>query len=114
MANGNREMQLGLAHLAHRLQAVGLQILKQARPWPNRTVTYFEIGKSDRKTDIVLTDAFLSDLPNTVAFHPSLDAYVAALASSTVHQKCFIVDQARQSESRLIGRLNMTNFLKSG
>jgi hypothetical protein len=37
MANGNREMQLGLAHLAHRLQAVGLQILKQARPWPNRT-----------------------------------------------------------------------------
>jgi diguanylate cyclase (GGDEF)-like protein len=80
MSNDTREWQLGLAHLVKSLKSAGLQILNQARPWPERRVTYFVIGKADRQTDIVLSDHFISDLPNTIAYHPSLDAYVAAVA----------------------------------
>ena len=79
MNNDSHEFQSGILHLVKRLQASGIQILKQSRPWPDRHMTLFEIGQADRATDIVLSDEFVSDLINTVPYHTSLDAYARAV-----------------------------------
>lgn len=52
----NTQMQLGLTELSRRLNSARLQIFEHKRPWPNRRATHFVVGKSDRRTDLVLTD----------------------------------------------------------
>src|ERR1700722_8095288 len=80
MNNPATQFQRGLAHFVRAMKHQGLQVFEQERPWPERTVTYFVLGKEGRRTNIVLTDSFLSDLSSTVSYHPSLDQYARAIA----------------------------------
>lgn len=80
MSNPATQLQRGLAQFVQVLKHQGLEVFEQQRPWPERTVTYFLLGKAGRRTNIVLTDSFLSDLPSTVSYHPSLDQYARAVA----------------------------------
>jgi diguanylate cyclase (GGDEF)-like protein len=74
------EMQSGLADLSRRLNSAGLQIIERKRPWPDRMATYVVLGKSDRRTDIVIPDSFIEDLPRTAPHGVAVDSYAAAVA----------------------------------
>ena len=74
------EVGAGIAELSKRLAAAGIAVLKQERPWPNRTATYFVLGRGERNTDIVLSDEFVSDLPGTPGHQKALDSYASALS----------------------------------
>jgi hypothetical protein len=74
------EMESGLADLGRRFNSVGLQVIERKRLWPNRMATYLALGKPDRSTDIVLSDEFLSDLPNTTQYQLAVDSYASAVA----------------------------------
>lgn len=76
----DQEMQLGLSDLARRLNKFGVQIIDQKRLWPERRVTYFVVGKAERHTDIVLSDEFVTDLPNTTSHQTAADSYAAGVA----------------------------------
>ena len=73
------ETQYGLADLKKRLTARGVAILNQQRPWPERLATYFVLGSSERKTNIVIPDSFLADLPNTKEHQLAVDSYAEAV-----------------------------------
>ena len=55
-------------------------MLEQARPWPHFRSVYFEIGKADRKTSIVLSDEFIRDLPAIREYQAATDLYATALS----------------------------------
>jgi diguanylate cyclase (GGDEF)-like protein len=74
------EEQLGIAELTTRLAKSGLEIIEHNRPWPNRSSTYFEIGKPGRQTTVVLSDEFIRDLPGTREYQEALDSYAIAVA----------------------------------
>jgi hypothetical protein len=74
------QQQEGVAELNSRLATCGLAIVEQNRFWPNRMVTYFEIGKSGRQTNLVLSDEFIRDLPRTREYQDAVDKYVTAVA----------------------------------
>ncbi len=74
-----REIEAGFAFLASRLARAQVEIVEKARPWPERFASYIAVGKGDRRTDIVLTDEFLSDLPNTREYHSAVDQYATAV-----------------------------------
>ena len=70
----------GLTELANRLAKVGLKILEHGRLRPHILATGITIGKPDQHTRIVLSDEFLSDLPNTREYQAAVDSYVSAVA----------------------------------
>jgi diguanylate cyclase (GGDEF)-like protein len=74
------QQQLGIAELTKRLANSGLQMIENNRPWPNRSATYFEIGKPGRQTDVVLSDEFIRDLPGTREYQEAVDSYAMAVA----------------------------------
>jgi diguanylate cyclase (GGDEF)-like protein len=76
----DEQQQEGIADLTSRLAKSGLEIVSQNRLAPNRMVTYFEIGKLDRQTNIVLSDEFIRDLPRTREHQDAVDKYAAAVA----------------------------------
>jgi diguanylate cyclase (GGDEF)-like protein len=80
MTNQPDQRNLGINFLAHQLTKAGLQIIEQARPWPDKRVTYLVLGTPNRQTDIVVSDTFLSDLPATTDYHLSLSSYAYAVA----------------------------------
>jgi len=80
MGNPNPQVQQGLTLFDLALKHRGLQIFQQQRPWPERRATYFLLGKEGRRTNIVLNDSFLSDLPATDEYKTSLDRYSLAVA----------------------------------
>ena len=73
------QQQVGIAEFRSRLAKCGVEIAEHDR-WPNRKSTYFEIGKSDRKTSVVLSDEFIRDLPKTPEYQAAVDSYAATLA----------------------------------
>src|ERR1700687_3669233 len=74
------ETQLGVADLTKRLSATGIAIIGQhINPLPQRSI-YFEIGNSERKTDITIPIAFLDNLPNTKEYRVLVDSYALAVA----------------------------------
>lgn len=73
------EQQRGIAELSTRLAKCGLEIVEQ-EPMPHhRRSTYFEIGKADRHSSLVLSDEFVCDLPGTPEYQAAVDSYAAAL-----------------------------------
>jgi hypothetical protein len=74
------EQQRGIAEFTNRLAKSGLEIIEHNRPWPNRRSTYFEIGKPDRQTNVVLSDEFIRDLPGTREYQEAVDSYATAVA----------------------------------
>lgn len=73
------ETQLGIADLKRRLSVVGLNVLDEHEKFRHDSF-YFVIGNTANETDIVLSRAFLDDLPNTKDYHPIVDSYARALA----------------------------------
>jgi diguanylate cyclase (GGDEF)-like protein len=74
------QQRRGIAELTSRLAKSGLNLIEQDRPWPNRRVTYFEVGRGDRQTSIVLSDEFVCDLPATKEYQDAIDPYATALS----------------------------------
>ena len=74
------QRQIGIAELTARLNRSGLNLVEQSRPWPNRLVTYFEIGRSDQATQVVLSDEFVCDLPRTLEYQKAVDTFATAVA----------------------------------
>lgn len=74
------QQRLGIAELTARLAKSGLQMIEHNRPWPNRSSTYFAIGKPGRQTDVVLSDEFIRDLPGTREYQEAVDSYATAVA----------------------------------
>lgn len=74
-----RETQLGIADLKKRLTAAGLNIVKQQEDF-RRDTTYFAIGDVGNQTDLVLSEEFLDDLPNTKEYQAMVDSYAHAVA----------------------------------
>jgi len=74
------QQQRGIEELTNRLARGGLNVIEQARPWPHFRSVYFEIGKADRKTSIVLSDEFIRDLPATKEYQAAVDSYATALS----------------------------------
>ncbi len=76
----SRETELGLTDLVKRINRAEIDIIKHSRPWPDRRVTYLVLGKSERNTDIVISDQFPDDLPHTSAHQQAVEDYASALA----------------------------------
>jgi hypothetical protein len=74
------QQERGIAELTTRLNRAGLNLLERSRPWSHLRVTYFELAKSDRVSDVVVSDDFIRDLPNTREYQEATDAYAAAVA----------------------------------
>lgn len=74
------QMQLGIAALDKSVTKAGLTVIQSDRRWNGRRATYFVIGKTNRRTDVVLSDEFVSDLPGTSEPQTALDSYVSAVA----------------------------------
>src|SRR5260370_14449967 len=74
-----RETQLGIADLKKRLDAAGLNIVQQQENFRHGT-TYFAIGDVGSQTDIVLSEEFLHDLPNTKEYQAMVESYARAVA----------------------------------
>lgn len=74
------ELEAGISYLKGRFARAELEILESNRHWPERRVTYVVVGKADRRTDIVLSDEFLSDLPNTPEYQTAAESYAKAVA----------------------------------
>lgn len=73
------ETLLGIVELKKRLSAVGLNIIEQREQFHHDS-TYFAIGDNANQTDIVLSRAFIDDLPNTKEYHAIVDSYARAVA----------------------------------
>jgi diguanylate cyclase (GGDEF)-like protein len=73
------EQQLGITELRTLLAKCGLEILVRD-PWPNQESTYFEIGKPDQRSSVLLSDEFIRDLPKTPEYKAAVESYAAALA----------------------------------
>jgi diguanylate cyclase (GGDEF)-like protein len=73
------ETQLGIADLKRRLGVVGLSVLDEHEKFRHDSF-YFAIGNIANQTDIVLSRAFLDDLPKTKDYHPIVDSYARAIA----------------------------------
>jgi hypothetical protein len=74
------ETQLGIADLTKRLSAAGIAIIAQhVNRLPHRSI-YFEIGSTERQTDVTLPITFLDDLPNTNEYQAAVDSYALAVA----------------------------------
>ena len=73
------ETQLGIADLKRRLSVVGLNILDQRERFHHDT-TYLGIGTTESQTDLVLSNEFLHDLPNTKEYQAIVDSYARAIA----------------------------------
>lgn len=73
------DQQHGIDELSNRLAKSGLDVAEQARPWPHFRSVYFEVGKTDRKTSIVLSDEFIRDLPATKEYQVAVDSYAASV-----------------------------------
>jgi len=73
-------VQLGLADFRRRVTSAGLEILDLKRPWPNRDLIYCALGKSERRTDIAISDEFLLGLPRQPSYQAAVDSYASALA----------------------------------
>lgn len=71
----------GIAELKQRFESANLHILETKRPWPNRSATYFSLGKIGRQTDIVITDDFLNELPLSQEYQEAADSYASAVAA---------------------------------
>jgi hypothetical protein len=74
-----RETQLGIADLKKRLNAAGLNLIHQEEDF-RRGSTYFDIGDVGSQTNIVLSEEFLHDLPNTKEYQAMVDSYARAVA----------------------------------
>src|SRR6266481_3563455 len=74
-----RETQLGIADLKKQLNAAGLNIAEQQGDFRRDTV-YFGIGDVGNQTNIVLSEEFLDDLPDTKECQAMVDTYAHAVA----------------------------------
>jgi len=72
------ETQLGIADLKRRLSVVGLTVLDEHEKFRHDSF-YFAIGNTANQTDIVLSRAFLDDLPNTKEYQAMVDSYARAV-----------------------------------
>lgn len=73
------ETASGIAELKSRFTRANLHILESKRPWPDRSATYFAVGKVGLQTDIVITDNFLRDLSNTLEYQAEAESYASAV-----------------------------------
>jgi diguanylate cyclase (GGDEF)-like protein len=74
------ETQLGIADLTKRFSAAGIAVIAQRiNRLPQRSI-YFEIGNTERQTDVTLPMNFLDDLPNTKEYQAAVDSYALAVA----------------------------------
>src|SRR5215468_235765 len=73
------ETQLGIADLKKRLSAAGLNILQLEEGFRHRS-TLFVIGNDESQTNIVLSEEFIHDLPNTKEYQAMVDSYARAVA----------------------------------
>jgi len=74
------ETQLGIADLTKRFSAAGIAVIAQRiNPLPQGSI-YFEIGNTERQTDVTLSMNFLDDLPNTKEYQAAVDSYALAVA----------------------------------
>ena len=73
------ETQRGIADLQRRLNAAGLNIVRQQENFRHGS-TYFEVGDSESYTNIALSEEFLHDLPNTKEYQVMVDLYARAVA----------------------------------
>jgi diguanylate cyclase (GGDEF)-like protein len=80
MHMSEQQRQLGIAELTARLNKLGLNLVEQSRPWPNRRATYLGIGKADQVANVVLSDEFICDLPATLEYQAAIDSYATAVA----------------------------------
>ena len=74
------EAAAGFRVLTEDLNKAGLRLRNSNRPWQDLTATYVEFGTDDRSTNIVLSDEFLSDLPNTREHRAEAESYAATIA----------------------------------
>jgi diguanylate cyclase (GGDEF)-like protein len=74
------QQQRGIEELTNRLARGGLNVIEQTRPWPHLRSVYFEIGRADRKTSIVLSDEFIRDLWATKEYQAAVDSYATAVS----------------------------------
>ena len=74
------DLELGFADLRSRLSKVNLEIFDHKRPWPDRMAAYFVIGNGDHRTDIVLSDEFVRNLPKNREYQSAVDSYASAVA----------------------------------
>src|SRR5215813_13818861 len=73
------ETQRSLEELQKRLTSFGIKIIDQHREL-DRAATYLAIGSPERSTDVVISDEFLDDLPNTREYQTLVDSYACAVA----------------------------------
>lgn len=73
------ETQLGIADFEKRLNAAGINIVQQHRNFKRNSI-YFALGDTRNQTDIVLSEEFLDDLPNTKEYQAMVDSYARAAA----------------------------------
>jgi diguanylate cyclase (GGDEF)-like protein len=74
------EASAGFQVLTDILKEAGLRLKKSSRPWKDLTLTHVELGTDDQSTDIVLSDEFLSGLPNRPEYHTEAESYAASIA----------------------------------
>jgi diguanylate cyclase (GGDEF)-like protein len=74
-----RETQLGLADFKKRLNAASLNIVEQHANFRSTSI-YFAIGNARCQTNIVVSEQFLDDLPNTEEYRAMVDSYACAVA----------------------------------
>ena len=75
----NSEGKAGFGIFREKVEATGgLRIINQ-QEYTDRRAIYIEIGYETSRTDIVLTNEFLSDLPAMPAYQSAIDEYVGWL-----------------------------------
>ena len=70
-----QQVETGLALFKQILRSTGRLELKEARRLTDRLAFYIVVGTGTKQSDIVLSYEFLSDLPNTVEYQTSAQAY---------------------------------------
>src|SRR5260370_10016444 len=73
------ETQLGIADFTKRLSAAGIAIIAQHINSISQRSIFFEVGNTERQTDVTIPITFLDDLPNTKEFQAAVDSYALAV-----------------------------------